>query len=200
MKGMQDNIFLENVVAKPIVPTANAPLPLPGIQSGELLDLVLPRCVLWILSKDRQKIFQNRDQLLAPPDHFLGLAFKRRGCEDTEGIGHDRRLFLLAGDRASKLGQKNAGLARSPATIVFLAFPDLFSYARISQFEIVLEFIRIHNPGHGDAVFFQDEVFPVQMGPTNHLSQIDPGLRDWNSLDQMILGSCQGFSQLINND
>ena len=126
--------------------------------------------------------------------HLPGLAFKRGGCEDTEGIGHDRRLSLLAGDRASKLGQKSAGLASSPATIVFLAFPDLFSYARIAQFEIVLEFIRVHNPGHGDAVFFQDEVFPVQMSPTGHLPQVDPGLGDGNSLNQTIVSSSQVFS------
>lgn len=66
-KGVQYDFFPVDVVPQTVFSPADSPLPFAGLQPREFLSVVLSASVVWVFSKNSQKIFQRLQE------HWIAL-------------------------------------------------------------------------------------------------------------------------------
>jgi hypothetical protein len=82
-----------------------------------------------------------------------------------------------------------------PGPDVLVALPDIPLCVRVAEFEIILEFIGVHNPNHGGAVLFHDKVLLVAMCASGHSAQFGLRFRERKAIDDG--GGFRGQGQLL---
>ena len=59
-----------------------------------------------------------------------------------------------------------------------VALSDLFFQCRILQFKVVFKFRNAKNTSNGNPVLLQNEVFVIEVSPTDDLAEVKAGLGD----------------------
>jgi hypothetical protein len=68
---------------------------------------------------------------------------------------------------------------------------------RVSQLEVVLQFIGVHDADHRDTIFLQDKVLIVEVGTFGQLAEIDAGFGDRHAVQHDSGRFSQGISLSI---
>jgi hypothetical protein len=92
-------------------------------------------------------------------------------------------LFFCFSDWPPKFSQELAGFARLSSTILGVTLPDLLLETGIAKFQIIFQIVYVHDANDRNAVFFKDEVLPVNVRSADNLAEVDAGSSERNSMD-----------------
>ena len=62
--------------------------------------------------------------------------------------------------------------------VALVAFSDLFFQRGILQFKVIFKFRNAKNASNGNPVLFQNEVFVIEVSPTDDLAEVNSGFGD----------------------
>jgi hypothetical protein len=55
-EGVKDNFIAKDVISEAVISPADPPLSLAGFEPGQLLDVVLPGPVVWVISEKAEQL------------------------------------------------------------------------------------------------------------------------------------------------
>ena len=88
-------------------------------------------------------------------------------------VRHARVSFSRVGAGTAQFGKERVGIAAFAVAILFLASSNLLLESGVPQIQVVFHLVGIHDARHGNSVLLQDEVLPIDVNATGHLSQVD---------------------------
>jgi hypothetical protein len=60
--------------------------------------------------------------------------------------------------------------------VFLVALSDMLADLRVLQFEVILELVDVHEPGHWDTILFEDDILLVEVDALDDRTEVDSGL------------------------
>ncbi len=175
---VQYDIPAKDVIAQPVVSRPDAPLSLSRFQARQLFDIVPTRIVIRVLREDVKKSGENAKQPGVAPGNSSCISLKCRGGEGSIDGRHGSEKSALLHSRLLQFFEECRCGAHLALAVALVTLSDLCFQCGILQFKVVFKFRNAQNTSNGNPVLLQNEVFVIEVSPTDDLAEVNAGFGD----------------------